>query len=988
MQCLDENTVAALFAGSLDEGSRQRAEEHVSQCDVCRRLVSEREHSSGGARPEEPQPIRPLERATSFGRYVVLDCLGQGGMGVVYSAYDPDLDRKVALKLVRPDTAMGPDAHQRLQREAQAMARLEHGNVVRVYDIGFSEGRLFVAMELLDGASLREWLHERRPLREVLSVFAAAGAALAAAHAAGLVHGDFKPDNVLLTRRGRVAVTDFGLAARLERRPPASPLGSLEHADTLPGIDAGSWSRVVGGTPAYMAPELWHGAHVSAASDQFAFCVAVYEALFGARPFEGATMSALAAQIARGERNVSPREKEVPARLRAAVLRGLATNPEARFASVEALLDELGRWSRRRRQRRVMAASAGALALVAVAGSLSWRHARAVCRGAETIASGAFTPADEAAIERSLRASGAPSPDATWRGVRERLHGYLARWASTRTAACEATRVRREQSEELLDLRLQCLDNKLLDARALVDVLAHADREVAGRAVQAVASLPSFDDCADARELRGMPQPAPGTEPTVAAVSRALASTRGLKSAGRYTDALGVVNGALAEARRIHYAPAEADALTERAELERTLEDPHAAKRDSIAALGAAQVAHADVTAAEAAEQLAESSGFDEQRFVEAAEWIRFAEALLERVPSERRMRLTVLGTKGELLSYQRRDAEALAVGQEAVALAERTRTPDDFELGVVYRPMVQMLINLRRLAEAQTYAERLREVNVRAFGPEHLVMSQVWEMLGHVAMLEERFDDALELHRKSLAVAEATGSGAERVAGRLNVATALTELGQLDGAAEAVRKAMADLEQTFGPGHPLSMGAWSNLALIAQRRHRFAEALDHDRRAEELVRRMLGDEHPDVAEVTVDEGRVLLDAGRAAEASRAFDRALQIYDKRLGAEHAQRIPALVGRGLAQLALGDAAAALPSLERAAALIDQYPGGPSADAEAQFALARALAQTGGDQARARRLATRARELYQTSGARGAAERSRVERWLAASPESPR
>jgi tetratricopeptide (TPR) repeat protein/predicted Ser/Thr protein kinase len=983
MQCLDEETVAALFAGSLDHDSRQRAEAHVSQCDVCRRVVSELARTSWGASGEEPAPLRPLERSATFGRYVVLDCLGQGGMGVVYSAYDPELDRKVALKLVRPDNPMGTEAQERLQREAMAMARLEHANVVRVYDIGFSDGRLFVAMELLEGTSLRDWLNETHPVREVLSVFAAAGAGVAAAHAAGLVHGDFKPDNVLRTRSGRVAVTDFGLAARLEHRPPPSPELSPAHADTLPRIDAASWSRVVGGTPAYMAPELWEGARPSAASDQFAFCVALYEALFGARPFNGATMSELATRIARGERSPAPREKEVPAPVRAAILRGLSTNPEARFASFASLLDELGRWSRRRRQRRLVAAGAGVLAPVVVAGALWGSHARAVCRGADAIAANAFTPADEAVIARALRASGAPFADQTWHSVRERLHGYLTRWASTRTTACEATRLRGEQSEELLDLRLQCIDNKLLDTRALVEVLAHADREVATRAVQAVASLPSFDDCADARALRGTPRPAPGTEPTVAAVAQALASTRTLKSAGRYTDALHVVNGALEQARHIHYAPAQADALTERAELERTLDDPHAAKLDSIAALGAAQVAHADVTAAEAAEQLAESSGFDEQRFAEAAEWLRSAEAFLERVPSERRMRLTVLGTKGELLSYQRRDAEALTVGQEAVTLAERTSTPDDFELAFVYRPMAQMLINVRRLADAQRYAERLHDIDLRLFGPGHLVMCRVWEMLGHIAMLQERFDDALELHRKSLAIAEATASAADRIVGRLNVATGLAELGHLDDAEGTVRQAMADLEHTFGAGHPLGVGGWSNLALIAQRRHRFAEALEDNRRAEELVRRTLGDDHPDVAEVIVDEGRVLLDAGRPSDALAAFTRALKIYEPRLGVAHAQLISALVGAGRAQLELGNAAAALPPLERAAALIDKYPSGPSADAEAQFALARALAQTGGDKMRARRLAKQARELYRTIGARGAAERSHVERWLAES-----
>jgi tetratricopeptide (TPR) repeat protein len=732
-----------------------------------------------------------------------------------------------------------------------------------------------------------------------------------------------------------------------------------------------------------MAPELWRGEPAGAASDQFAFCVALYEALFGARPFDGSSMSELATRIERGERSPSPREREVPAEVRIAVLRGLAPDPAARFASVEALIDELERSTRRGRRRRLAAASAAALALVAVAAAASWRHARSVCRGAETIAATAFTSADQVAIERSLGASGVPFADDTWRSVRSRMQSYLSRWASTRTAACEATRLRREQSEELLDLRLQCLDHKLLDTRALVDVLAHADGEVATRAVQAVASLPDFDDCSDARALRGMPRPLAGTEASVEHVALELASTRGLQRAGRYAEALKVANRAVDQARAIRYTPSEAEALATRAELERMVDEYAASKRDSIAALGAAEVSRADGVAVRAAKLLAEATGLNEQHFEEATQWLGVAEALLQRMPRDSRLRMRVLGTKGDLLSFQRRDAEALAASQESLAIAERELAADDPEIGSQYISMAHMLLDQRRLREAQVYIERARDARARVYGPLHPAMCNVWELVGSLALHQERFADALIAKQKALALAEKNHDAAEQAVARLNVGQTLTELGRLDEAEETLRKALASVEQTFGASHPFNAVVWFNLAAVAQHRKQWAVALERNRRAQELDRRAFGDDSPDVAETVVVEGLIDLETGHAADAERAFARAMKAYEKAFGKEHAQLLPALTGLGRAELALGNPALALPPLERAVALIDKYPGGPSEDAEALFALARALVQSGGDRARARGLATHARGLYESVAPRGAEQRSQVERWLAES-----
>src|SRR3954470_18376849 len=253
--------------------------------------------------PQPPrQPGEPLPRGSAVGRYVVLERIGSGGMGVVYAAYDPELDRKVALKLFRPDRAgAAGEAALRLPREGQVRARLSGPHVVAVYDAGTFGDQVFVAMELMEGRTLRQWLGEgKRGWREIVDVFVAAGRGLAAAHAAGLVHRDFKPDNVLLGTDGRVKVADFGLAAALgagEEDLPAATRANMARAQlelSRSPMSPLTRTGAVLGTPMFMAPEQHLGERADDRSDQFSFSVALYRALYGDWPFAGKTAVALA----------------------------------------------------------------------------------------------------------------------------------------------------------------------------------------------------------------------------------------------------------------------------------------------------------------------------------------------------------------------------------------------------------------------------------------------------------------------------------------------------------------------------------------------------------------------------------------------------------------------------------------------------------------------------------------------------------------------
>jgi serine/threonine protein kinase len=311
-----------------------------------------------------------------IGRYVVRRTLGTGGMGVVYSAFDPHLDRSVAIKVLRPDvvelgSGSGTRGAERLRREAQSMAKLSHPHVVGVYEVGEHDERVFIAMELVEGLSLHDWVRETpRPWSELLRMYFQAGLGLAAAHDAGIVHRDFKPSNVLVGADRRARVLDFGLArpAVLAADPDADgvlladdsddvtttvQLGAEQAAVTFPlgdgfegGLD-GATGPVVGGitghgvvigTPAYMAPELHAGGIADPRSDQFSYCVSLYEALYGERPFHGRTAFALADQMLEGRIAPPPLRTRVPGWLRQILVRGLAADPRDRHPSMRALL--------------------------------------------------------------------------------------------------------------------------------------------------------------------------------------------------------------------------------------------------------------------------------------------------------------------------------------------------------------------------------------------------------------------------------------------------------------------------------------------------------------------------------------------------------------------------------------------------------------------------------------------------------------------------
>jgi WD40 repeat protein/predicted Ser/Thr protein kinase len=317
------------------------------------------------------EPVTPIK----IGRFTIVRELGAGGMGVVYVAYDEQLDRRVAVKLLR-GASPSSDASLRLGREAQAMARLQHPHVVTVHEVGTFEGQVFVAMEFVDGQDLRGWLRsESRTWRAIIDVFRQAGEGLAAAHDGGIVHRDFKPDNVLVGKDGRVRVADFGLAHAFDAPMEATRDPELTSSQSGRRLHVSlTRTGAIMGTPAYMPPEQFAGQRTDARSDQFSFCVALWEGLYGRRPFAGQNLAALSLAISEGRIDPPRADSDVPAWINAILTRGLSPKPDDRWPSMRELLDAIGRDPSARRRRLVLGFGLGGSAL-ALVGGLTWMTA-------------------------------------------------------------------------------------------------------------------------------------------------------------------------------------------------------------------------------------------------------------------------------------------------------------------------------------------------------------------------------------------------------------------------------------------------------------------------------------------------------------------------------------------------------------------------------------------------------------------------------------
>ena len=937
-----------------------------------------------------PDPDAPLP--ARLGRYLVLDRLGAGGMGVVVAAYDPELDRKVAIKLIHAgrDDA---DARTRLLREAQAMARLAHPNVVAVHDVGVFADQVFVAMEFVRGQTLTAWLHRGpRPWPELLAAFLSAGRGLAAAHDAGLVHRDFKPDNVLVSTEGRVQVTDFGLA-RSElggaapdpphRAEPADERTSSLAAGALAGPGTGVLTSPLTrqgallGTPAYMAAEQHLGAAVDARTDQYAFCASLYQGLFGVLPFAGATLSALAEAVIAGQPREPPRGRRVPAWLQRAVLRGLRPDPAQRWPSMHALLAALERDPARARRR---GALFGALALGAVLGGLGYqRTVAARCTGAAAELAGVWDDPARDAARDALLATGVAYADASWTRVRQTLDRYAESWVALRTGVCLAHHDG-ALSDAAHDLQIGCLARRRGDLAALALVLAEADSGVAERAVTAAAQLPDLLTCSDTLALSSAGGPPPPGLARAAQVERArLSRARADRSAGRFQAAEASAAAALA-------APvAAADrSLAAAAQLElglaRTGLGAHAAAEGSLRAAWLASLAgRDDEVATRAAIELVTVVGRFLARADDGLRWADDARAMLTRRGGDAGLAARLAAALAALYARAGRYQEAEGALREAVALREQdgpAHTPGD--LAATLTALGDVLRHEGRYAEAEAALARAVALQVATLGPEHPAVATARNNLGNALSWQGKVDAALAQHELAAAIrARALGPEHPDVASsRTNLAVALLLQGRYPEAEAQLRRAVAIRERAQGPAHPDLADPVTDLGNVFFAQRRYAAAAAQYRRALAIDEAALGPAHPSTAGARNNLGTALWRLGRLDEAELELDAALAAMQRALGATHAEVAAPLLSLGEVALARGQPAIARARLAAALEIASAgaWPAGELA--RVRFALARARAALGED---TRDEVLAAAEAFAAAGPHYAAEAVEARSW---------
>lgn len=787
---------------------------------------------------------RVLERGHMVGRYVILRHLASGGMGVVYEAYDRKLDRRIVLKLLHTSRARDEDARLRLLREAQALAKLSHPNVVAVYDVDTFEDQVYIAMEYVAGKPLNQWLEATERTREqVLEVFLPAGRGLAAAHDAGLVHRDFKPENVVVSPDGRVRVLDFGLAALAEE--PQENAARQDETDEF-GITAISPSSTelntpltqTGqklGTPRFMAPEQHAGRHAGAAADQFAYCVALHFALCGSYPFRGDTYLDLATNVLSGAVVTPPKEIPLPRRGRAALLRGLNADPERRFPSMGELLDELAPRSR---------ALVGAVALgvvllgagAAIALLASGDHAPTVCRGAEAHLVGVWDDEVKESTRRAFRATQREHAPDTLDRVEALLDQRAHKWAEMRTEVCRATRVRGEQSERVMDLRMNCLDRRLRETRALTELFCRADKEVVDQAVTAVLDLAPLSECADSAKL-ALATDLPG-DPAVRARIEALFALadelKAIAAAGEFDAALEALQPLTSEARGLGYPPLTAELLEQMAVIQSRLGLLSDAEQSAREAIALAADAGDDALLSRTANDLLYLVGPLQFRFEESLAMVPLVDGYVRRAGDRPDDRVDLLATKGYALLRTGDDLGAIDTLEQALSVAdgnaearngrvahvlnylaiaydqadrkpearkafERALALRESQLGSKHPAILVALTNLGAFLSrtdadaAASYLERGLRIAEQSYGDHHIKTARVAANLGQVRHEQGRCEDALKLYDRALAIyREAEGRN------DMEMATVLTAKGRCLTAVERSAEAVPILEQAL----------------------------------------------------------------------------------------------------------------------------------------------------------------------------------------------
>jgi eukaryotic-like serine/threonine-protein kinase len=966
--CPPDDVLGALVQQVLGDVESERVRIHIDECDSCaqaviaavrgRAMVTELAPTLALGTPSliDVELSDSISIGAKVGRYDVRALLGAGGMGHVYEAYDAELDRAIALKVLRPELAVAQTLTDRLVRESRLMAKVSHPGVITVYDVGRDDATVFIAMELIRGETLGSYLSRKRHTwRETVELFERAGAGLAAAHRAGIVHRDFKPDNVLVEVQAdvatRVVVTDFGIARA------TSIADDLDRGVTGRRSDpriTSTGSAI--GTPAYMAPEQLGGAPVDLRADVFAFAASLWEALFGQRPFPGASLEEIRLAMTRPPH--APKSA-VPRGVVRALERGLAIDPAERWQDMTALVREL--LILRSRRRRVQVA-AGVMGLVGagIAGALLLArpsHEDPCARATLTF--------DSAALRAAIS-------DATARDVvTAKIEKAATAWRTTHAGTCDADR-----HPVQAPTTAACLDARKLEILGIVDDLI-ADKGQYAQRYAALIGDPS--QCA---------QPAPSLliakVPTDPALRRKVTAIRYRAFAAETARDQAEFKLALYEAAKVA-ADAEqtwpflhAEALYLLGTTQSFGGDSKIGSKTLKQAAAVAETAHHDYIAANVWIQLVLTASFDEDAPERGLEYATYAEAALERLGHPPLVTAMFEYAKGSTLIALTRFAEAEKSLRHAVELAENgalDSLPQAIQgLGFLYEQQ-------GRYADAvDAYRTALKKLPAEGAGSTSSAIIFRQRLAINLAMLGKTHE-AAAISREAVDIAEkylppenidralARGNLAEVLAANEDHEDALVEV---QTSLRAVAKIEGERSGRYGELMTIEADILHNL-------ERHEESAAHFARACDIAAFHNGEKSADHAACELAQAMALNDAGQHARALAVIDSALPVLVEMFGEPHPQVANALLTRGQLRIDAGDELAGIADLERAVANFEKVTADPGHLAAAQWGLARALWKR--DPARARPLLERALETFKSASLSWMSQHVQAEEWLA-------
>lgn len=948
--------------------------------------------------PVEPSSSGPrtfLTPGTRIGRYLIVEKIGEGGAGAVYSAFDAKLDRKVALKLLQQGPA-GPMSTldprwPKLVQEARMLAKLSEHEVVTVFDVGEHDGVGYLAMEYVEGGDLAGWIERHRgpgakdprPLRDTLALMRQAGEGLACAHRAGLVHGDFKPANVLVDSKGRAKVSDFGIARlRAHAQLPSSDL------DTSPGLEATGGSSASGeqpqsrtletgpgprwiGTPAFMAPEQFDGVAPTEATDAYAFCTALFQAVYGALPWRAKTMLELS-MLKSQHPPTRPDGVSVPRWLESLLDRGLAADPAARVSTMDGLLAALDRGVRRRRRTGMVLA---ATAVAALGGAVPLWMGSSGDEGVlcETDGFG-WSAGTQESVKTAFEGLGHRAPAEAWSRVDTRMQALEASWGDAWNQACTAS-----ASPTLQQQSLDCLERQRRQAGALVEAWTQGETlgvELVDRASRAAAALAEPNGCLEA-EILAQGDRMPSDPELARAVTEArvlIDEAVALSRSGRVKDALPKAQEALAAAEGTAFSPvvAEASLVLGRA-LERSGKMAGAAKALERAYFeGTAAEAHAIV--ADAAARLVWVVGARLEKHAEGMLWAQHADAALKKTGGVRDQLMTNIAglyeRKGEYIVAEEKLEEALA----------STPTDAGFDLGIVHQRLGDVLRRQGKTDAAIAHYDQTIELWTASLGESHpnvaIARSSRASGLGRAGRNEE----AVIAYRAALIDLEAA-FGAEHPsvsAALVNLGISLKNLRRYEEAEVVVRRAAKIDTAVFGPEHKKTADRRETLGRLLTRRGQGAEALIEHEAAGKVYAKTLEPGHPWLVLNHLNRGDAMRQMQNKSGAVDAYRAGYEAARASLEADDPLRPDTAAYYGRALLEAGRHAQAAAVLGPALVKLREHEGYSDVEAIAGWALAQAQVETGGSVADAIKMATDAR-----SGLEGwPEEQAALDAWVAA------